>query len=472
MMSWPILCVVFFNVLVSSAYEVHEDSLVCTGSFRQDILPGLLQWRSTHILAIEGSAAGGVATFDGAAALARRCSVNEVARLSRIKRNTSGAHIECPQGILLLALFCKDVSTSDELCMWHEFIARWASIWTAMGMTVFSPGMWSKPASACTDVGLSVSEVAYNLDDPFSFDFVDRSQPTFSLPSFRCPDVVVPWTAWRPSSAHPSHPLVAEFSASDVNTAFVDLERLLKQYWQPPPGPTMADCRGSDQDCRSGGHCYTPAYAKAFAPRRATASALLLMGLCRGSSAAALAEFFPAAQIFGVDIDLTPFNLSDFHTRLGLAKSAADRIHAFRGDSKLPAGTPGGLPLELGQVDIAIDDTDHAAATIIGSFKNVFFRHLRPGGLYVIEDAEVSFRVLQPFFARLQQAAMFRAPWADHRPGGPGLFNKRLAVAWDPLDAWVESVRFSHNLVLVTKRRGIEDVDGRLWTGLAGFSRT
>jgi hypothetical protein len=85
-------------------------------------------------------------------------------------------------------------------------------------------------------------------------------------------------------------------------------------------------------------------------------------------------DAFPRATIVGVD--LSPPNLS-----LGR------RVHMFRGDQ-----TDAALMKRLREkyapagFDVIVDDASHFGITTARSVQALFPEHLRPGGLYIIED--------------------------------------------------------------------------------------
>lgn len=102
---------------------------------------------------------------------------------------------------------------------------------------------------------------------------------------------------------------------------------------------------------------------------------LLEIGIHRGESLRLWRDYFPLGTIVGIDIRLP----KDF--------PPLDRIHLFQGSqadtaflSRVAAQTaPEGF-------DIIIDDASHIGELTRKSFWHLFDHHLKPGGLYVIED--------------------------------------------------------------------------------------
>jgi len=102
---------------------------------------------------------------------------------------------------------------------------------------------------------------------------------------------------------------------------------------------------------------------------------LLELGIKHGGSLQLWRDYFPGGNIVGIDRRL-PVNFND-----------TDRISVYRGSqddrdflSRVAADTaPDGY-------DIIIDDASHIGALSKISFWHLFEDHLKPGGLYIIED--------------------------------------------------------------------------------------
>lgn len=102
---------------------------------------------------------------------------------------------------------------------------------------------------------------------------------------------------------------------------------------------------------------------------------LLELGIARGGSLLLWRDYFPKGLIVGVDV------------KIPAALVGAERIQMFRGsqghesflrhvaDTTAPDG-----------FDVIIDDASHIGRLSKRTFTLLFDRHLKPGGLYVIED--------------------------------------------------------------------------------------
>lgn len=120
---------------------------------------------------------------------------------------------------------------------------------------------------------------------------------------------------------------------------------------------------------------YLDRYDPILAPWLDKEIVLLELGVYQGGSLLLWRDYFPHAEVVGVDIQLP----EDF--------PATEGIHLFKGSqddltfleevarSTAPAG-----------FDIIIDDASHIGELTKKSFWYLFDHHLKPGGLYVIED--------------------------------------------------------------------------------------
>jgi hypothetical protein len=119
---------------------------------------------------------------------------------------------------------------------------------------------------------------------------------------------------------------------------------------------------------------YVPVYERLFEPMRYMQLSLLELGVLNGSSLAAWAAYFPYARIAGVDLNVPAIAL-DERIRM-YAGSQADTGLLSRAAGEI---APDGF-------DIVIDDCSHIGSLAKTSFWHLFINHMKPQGLYVIED--------------------------------------------------------------------------------------
>ena len=137
---------------------------------------------------------------------------------------------------------------------------------------------------------------------------------------------------------------------------------------------------GSD---KWGGRWYTPHYQKYFEPYRDQAVKVLEIGIggynlidAGGESLRMWKHYFRRGLIYGLDI----------FEKTGVVESRLNVLQGDQGDEQALDA----MARELGPFDIIIDDGSHISHHIIASFR-ALFPHVRPGGLYVVEDLASSY---------------------------------------------------------------------------------
>ena len=119
---------------------------------------------------------------------------------------------------------------------------------------------------------------------------------------------------------------------------------------------------------------YLPIYERLLNPLRPRRFAMLELGVWKGDSLAMWRDAFPRATIVGLDLALPELDLGP-------------RVHLVQGDQtdrELLRATrdrlaPGGW-------ELIIDDASHVGELTARSIQALYDEHLKPGGLYVIED--------------------------------------------------------------------------------------
>ena len=207
----------------------------------------------------------------------------------------------------------------------------------------------------------------------------------------------------------------------------------------------IALAMGTDKE---GAHSYADAYEWHFRHLRHRAITLLEIGVggyrdstSGGESLRMWKEFFPRAQIIGIDI----------HPKEGLSE---DRIAILQGDQSDEKFLDD-VASRYGPFDLVIDDGSHICAHVIASFR-ALFPHLAEDGIYAIEDLQTSY-------------------WARGYGGSSGLDRAGTSMTFlqelvDGLnyaefdipnyvpaytDTWIRSLTFYHNMAFV-QHRGLQ----------------
>ncbi|HVP79932.1 MAG TPA: class I SAM-dependent methyltransferase [Thermodesulfobacteriota bacterium] len=116
-------------------------------------------------------------------------------------------------------------------------------------------------------------------------------------------------------------------------------------------------------------------YDPVFEPWVNKTITLLELGIYRGGSLLLWRDYFPYATVVGIDLNL-PKNFM-----------AGDRIHLFEGSqTDLQFLSRAANEIAPGGFDIIIDDASHIGELTKTAFWHLFDNHLKPNGLYAIED--------------------------------------------------------------------------------------
>lgn len=121
-------------------------------------------------------------------------------------------------------------------------------------------------------------------------------------------------------------------------------------------------------------HDYLRHYDFLFHPFRADKFSLIEFGCLRGESLRTWEQYFPNAEIYGVDLDESA------------KKHEKGHVHIVIGDATSQE-TYDTLKAETGGAFIILDDASHAWGDQRRSFE-LFWDMVTPGGFYVIEDLE------------------------------------------------------------------------------------
>ena len=116
-------------------------------------------------------------------------------------------------------------------------------------------------------------------------------------------------------------------------------------------------------------------YELYFEPLRDAPVVLLELGVNRGESLKTWASYFARGTVIGVDCEDPR---ADFDAHPNLRFELADQRDGARLADICRTHAPGG-------VDIIVDDASHLGTFSLMSY-NALFPHLKPGGLYCVED--------------------------------------------------------------------------------------
>ena len=165
------------------------------------------------------------------------------------------------------------------------------------------------------------------------------------------------------------------------------------------------------------GHQFLPHYDSIFAPRRDDSLRLLEIGInnvtsTEGGSLRMWAEYFPNAEIFGID-------------SMPEKAFTEDSIRVFTGMQGDRAFLES-VVAETGPLDIVVDDGSHRSRDHVASY-DALWPHVAPGGWYIIEDC----------------VSIFNDCWT--KPGERTI----LDVAWERMESILSTGKDSINEVRI-----------------------
>lgn len=169
---------------------------------------------------------------------------------------------------------------------------------------------------------------------------------------------------------------------------------------------------------------YLQRYARHFEPIRSSVTSLFEMGVYEGGSMLMWRDYFEQAVIAGLDINTRSVPDTTGRVRTYQGKQQDLALLQRIGNECAPDG-----------FDVIIDDCSHIGVLTKTSFWPLFDHHLKPGGIYVIEDWGTGYWDAWPDGRRFQQQSdrnlqFWRRNWGrrifpSHQFGLPG-FIKQL----------------------------------------------
>ena len=131
-------------------------------------------------------------------------------------------------------------------------------------------------------------------------------------------------------------------------------------------------------------HNFIEVYSRVFAPYRSSATKVFEIGILNGASHRMWKAYFDRAEVYGMDIKDCSY-LED------------EGIHTFIADQANREMLQDFIDKYEGGYDIILDDGGHYMNHQQVSF-GFLFEHLKPGGIYVLEDVHTSLPEFYPNF--------------------------------------------------------------------------
>jgi len=129
-------------------------------------------------------------------------------------------------------------------------------------------------------------------------------------------------------------------------------------------------------------HDYCRHLERFFAPMREIAISILEIGVGGGESIRTWLEYFPKAEVYGVDLNHSTNEWNDPKS------SPTVRYKFIPGDQSNAVFWKSFINMHGGNWDIVIDDGSHIAHPTVVTYEHLW-PHLNKGGIYEIEDLNV-----------------------------------------------------------------------------------
>lgn len=216
-----------------------------------------------------------------------------------------------------------------------------------------------------------------------------------------------------------------------------------------PPAPQLgvlsAAAKATDKGPSQ--HNYTELYERLLFQWRDDPIKIFEIGVAEGGSLAMWQSYFPKARIFAVDIlDKSQFNNARV-TTLVADQGNRDQLQAA-------------IEKSGGDIDVLIDDGGHTMEQQQVSL-GFLFRHVRPGGYYIIEDVHTSLPALWKGYGVARDGANTTLRMLENfiRSSSPAIRSRYMLDAeMTYLSDNIESVVISHrptsrSLMCVLKKK-------------------
>jgi cephalosporin hydroxylase len=190
-------------------------------------------------------------------------------------------------------------------------------------------------------------------------------------------------------------------------------------------------------DKASFGHGFLNLYERFLDPIRAEVRSVLEIGVCDGASLPMWRDFFPNANVVGLDIN--PDTLKHAGERITVEirdqSNVADLVEVAR---------------TYGPFDLVVDDGSHQWDHQITSLRSLL-PHVKPGRYYILEDLDTSYGTHVSIFRGIaaESAASYLHRFSDYMIG-----DSVIDISAEP-DAFIRSYARRCEFVVLSKRTSI-----------------
>lgn len=216
-----------------------------------------------------------------------------------------------------------------------------------------------------------------------------------------------------------------------------------------PPAPQLGvlSAAATATDKGPSQHNYTELYERLLFQWKDDPIKILEIGVAKGGSLTMWQSYFPKARIFAIDI----FDKSEFNNA---------RVTTLIADQANREQLQAAIEKSGSDIDVLLDDGGHSMEQQQVSL-GFLFRHVRPGGYYIIEDVHTSLPALWKGFGVARDGANTTLRMLENfiRASAPAIRSRYMSEAeMTYLTEHIESVIISHrpksrSLMCVLKKK-------------------
>ena len=178
-------------------------------------------------------------------------------------------------------------------------------------------------------------------------------------------------------------------------------------------------------------HRYDRFYPMFLEPLRTLQFNMLEIGILEGGSLKVWEEYFPEANIYGIDIN---------------SKWVSDRCITYKFDQSKPEDLKK-ISKTIPKCKFIIDDGSHHPHHQLITFLELFENLLDEGGVYIIEDVECNY--WKPD-ASIYGYTIGHFNIIDYLKSTPDQINNEFSKSKNTLN--ISTITFAHNCVIITKK--------------------
>ena len=213
------------------------------------------------------------------------------------------------------------------------------------------------------------------------------------------------------------------------------------------------DSRDRGGDKASSGQDYLSDYDEILGGLRNKELKFLEVGVFQGKSLAVWTTYFTKASVWGIDVDLSRFEskLPELKRAGSFGEGTCPLTTRVVDSTSKTSVENASLPV----FDVILDDGLHTGRAQADTFRNLFEKHLAPGGVYIVEDTHAN--ESYSFFKRFADSVSCfdSRDKGEHESSllGKEKIDEHFKGIKDPVQRLVKSVQFLRRRVIIKRQQ-------------------